>query len=199
MADRTVYLIRHGDTSANADTPGPELERGWKSYPLDDQGRKEAKLIAARLRRFDHPKALISSDLSRAKQTAQIVGDMLGLVPVFDPGLRTWDTGRCAGQLKSKTEPHIADLVRHHPDEPCDGGESFNGFCDRIFKAFAARLKKYPENPIAFIIHARVERLLEATDHFKASKIDVDTFLAKPEQPGHIEKWSVNPNGLSLG
>lgn len=196
MAGRTVYLVRHGDTDANADTPGPELERGWKSYPLDAKGRSEAKKTAAKLAKLGI-KAVVSSDLSRAKQTADIISDWLGISPTFDRSLRTWNTGKCAGQLKSRTEPHIADLVRHHPDEPCSGGESFDQFCDRIFKAFKSVLRSHTENPLAIIIHGRVERLFKATDELEHRKVDADVFLSKPEQPGHIEKWTPSLKGQS--
>lgn len=196
MAGRTVYLVRHGDTDANASTPGPELERGWKSYPLDAQGRSEAKRIAAKLSKLGI-KAVVSSDLPRAKQTADIICDWLGINPTFDSSLRTWNTGNCAGKLKKSVEPHIADLVRHHPDESCSGGESFDEFCNRIFKAVKEVLRSHTENPLAIIIHARVERLLAATDYLDHRKVDADKFLSKPEQPGHIEKWTPSLKGQS--
>lgn len=195
MAGRTIYLVRHADTSMNA-SAGAEKERGWSNVPLDAEGRSEAKRIAAKLARKDL-KAVVSSDLPRARETGDIVADWNGLVLHTEPGLRTWDTGKCAGQLKSKVEPHIIDLVRHHPDEACNGGESFDAFCQRIRKVLIACIKGHTENPMAIIIHARVERLLAATDYLQDRKVNVDTFLSKPAQPGHIEKWTVNPGSLS--
>lgn len=196
MAGRTIYLIRHGDTAANANSSGPELERGWKSYPLDAAGRSEAKRIAAKLAKLGI-KAIVSSDLPRAKQTADIIADWLGVHPTFEPALRTWNTGNCAGKTKKSVEPHLAHMVRHLPDEACSGGESFDAFCSRIFKAFRGLLKSHTENPMAIVIHARVERLFKATDELKHRKVNADIFLAEPEEPGHIEKWTVSPGGQS--
>lgn len=195
MAGRTIYLVRHADTSMNA-SAGAEKERGWSNVPLDAEGRSEAKRIASKLAKCG-VKAIVSSDLPRAKQTADIASDWLGVSSTVDSGLRTWDTGKCAGQLKSKVEPHIIDLVRHHPNEACSGGESFDAFCRRIRKALVACIKGHTENPMAIIIHARVERLLAATDYLEDRKVNVDTFLSKPAAPGHIEKWTVNPGSLS--
>lgn len=199
MPVRTVYLVRHGDTAANAATPGPERERGWKPYPLDDAGRREANRLATKLSRLGI-KALVSSDLTRAKQTAEIIGDRLGMKPDFISALRTWNTGELAGQLKSKCEPEIARLVRNAPDRAPPGGESFNQFCGRIFKGLHEALEKHSADPVAIIIHARIERLIagwKAAGSPKTHKIDPDVFLAKPEQPGHIEKWNVSRGQLS--
>ena len=196
MAERTIYLVRHGDTAANAESAGPELERGWKPYPLDAEGRSEAKRIAEKLAKFGI-KAIVSSDLPRAKQTADIIGDWIGIAPEFDRGLRTWNTGKCAGKTKKSVEPHIAHMVRHQPDEACSGGESFSQFCSRVSKAVKGILSSHTENPMAIIAHARVERLFAATGEFENRKVNADVFLAKPEQPGHIEKWTISPGARS--
>jgi broad specificity phosphatase PhoE len=197
MDSRTIYLVRHGDTAANAESAGPELERGWKPYPLDAEGRSEAKRIAEKLSKFGI-RTIRSSDLPRAKQTADIIGDWLGITPEFDRGLRTWNTGQCAGKTKKSVEPHIAHMVRYQPDEACSGGESFDSFCNRARKALIGATKESDQSyPMAIIIHARVERLFAATDEFEHRKVNADVFLAKPEQPGHIEKWTVSPGARS--
>lgn len=194
---RTVLLVRHGDTTANAGTPGPELERGWKPYPLDDAGRKEARKTAQKLVSRG-VKVLISSDLERAKESAKIIGDLLGIEPQFHSQLRTWNTGELAGKPKSEVEPEIGKLVRFAPDRIIPGGESFDQFCRRIFAAMSDILATHSRDPIAVIIHGRIERLLEAWDGKRDHKINTDTFLAKPEKPGHIEMWGVDPAALKL-
>lgn len=195
MPTRTVYLVRHGDTAANETTPGPALERGWKPYPLDPVGRKEARKLGVKLARRGI-KALVSSDLPRAKETAKIIGDWLGIEPSFHSQLRTWNTGDLAGKPKSEVEPVVAKLVRYAPDRVIPGGESFEQFSRRIFAAFSDILATHNVDPLAVIIHGRIERLLEAWNGKRDHTINVDTFLAKPEQPGHIETWRVDPTLL---
>lgn len=197
---RTVLLVRHADTAANESTPGPALERGWKPYGLDSIGRKEARKTAVKLARRG-VKALVSSDLVRAKESARIIGDWLGIEPQFHSQLRTWNTGELAGKPKSEVEPQIAKLVRFAPERVIPGGESFDQFCRRVFAALADILATHSANPLAIIIHARIERLIEGWKAAGAKRdhaINVDVFLAKPEQPGHIETCQLDPATLKL-
>lgn len=181
----------------NSASAGPERERGWSDVSLDAAGRKEALRTSAKLSKLGI-RALLSSDLKRAKQTADIISDYLGIKPEFESGLRTWDTGTLAGRLKRDAEPIIRRLVRDNPDEAPKGGESFDQFCNRIRSCLVDIFKTHTENPMAIVIHHRVERLLEAAgDDWK--HIDVDKFLAQGENPGTVEKWTVNPSALSSG
>jgi len=200
MAPRLVYLVRHGDTVANETTAGPTRERGWKPYPLDPAGRKEARQIAVKLGRRGI-KGLVSSDLERAKETADIIGDWLGITPAFHTQLRTWNTGDLAGKLKSEAEPVIARAVRFTPDEALPGGESFENFARRIFAALSDILATHSESPLAVIIHQRIERLIagwKAAGAKRTHEIDADVFLQKGELPGHIEACQLNTSLLKL-
>jgi broad specificity phosphatase PhoE len=195
MAERTVYLVRHGCTSMNAASRGPERERGWSNVGLDDLGRKEARKLAGKLSKLGI-RAIVASDLKRARQTAEIIGDWLGLSPVFNSGLRTWNTGSLEGDRKAKAEPVIRQLVRAYPDEAPKGGESFNAFCARVFGALDECLGRHTENPLAIVIHQRIERLIDAwkdEGYPRDHTVNVNVFLSKGEQPGHIEKWQINP------
>lgn len=197
MAGRTVYLVRHGCTSLNAESKGAEKERGWSDVALDAAGRKEAVRSAAKLSKLGI-RAIMSSDLKRAVQTAVIISDYLGLKPEFQYGLRTWNTGYLAGRPKVKAEPVIRNLVRM-PDEAPKDGESFNHFCDRIRSCLADIFKTHTENPIAIVIHHRVERLIESSGD-DWHHVNVDEFLADGgEQPGQVKKWQINPAVLSSG
>lgn len=64
----TFYLIRHGETEWNV----KHLMQGHTDIPLNKKGELQAKEIAKKLRqiRFD---AAFSSDLIRAKKTAEII------------------------------------------------------------------------------------------------------------------------------
>lgn len=196
--ERTVYLVRHGCTSLNAASKGPERERGWSDVSLDAAGRKEAVRSAAKLSKLGI-KIIESSDLKRAKQTGEIISDYIGVPVEFNDGLRTWNTGYLAGRLKVNAEPVIANLVRRDPEEAPKGGESFYQFCRRIRSTLADIFKVHTENPMAIIVHHRVERLIKASGD-EWGKIDLDEFLSDVgEHPGQIEKWQINPAVLSSG
>ncbi len=196
---RTVYLVRHGDTMDNAATPGPELERGWEPIGLAPMGRREARKSAGELA-GKGIKALISSDLVRAQQSAIIIGDILGIAPAVHSQLRTWNLGDYTGRPQAEADKVAAQLVRNAPDRVPPGGESFNQFRRRVFAGLSDVLANHP-GTIAIIIHANVERLIEAwkaAGYSRGHNISVDVFLAKAESPGHIERWSVNPLLLKL-
>jgi broad specificity phosphatase PhoE len=75
MNERQVFfLARHGETDWNA----AGRWQGQTDVPLNDVGRAQAKALGVRMR--DHGvRAIASSDLSRARETAEIVGRELGL------------------------------------------------------------------------------------------------------------------------
>ena len=70
----TLLLVRHGETDWNADG----LLQGHTDRPLSDYGRGQARQLAEDLE-GEGLDAIYSSDLSRARETAEIVGERLGL------------------------------------------------------------------------------------------------------------------------
>ena len=99
----TLLLARHGQTDAN-------LERRWQGQTetsLNDVGREQARALARALA-GDPPDAIFSSDLDRARETAEILAAELGLPVRTDPRLREVDVGSWAG--RSVEETHGPDL-----------------------------------------------------------------------------------------
>ncbi|MFL5862048.1 MAG: histidine phosphatase family protein [Solirubrobacteraceae bacterium] len=100
-----VRLARHGETDDNQQ---PFRFQGFRDTPLNETGRSQAHELAARV--ADHGvAALWSSDLSRARETAQIVGERIGLEPTLDARLREGCRGRWEGHL-------MVDVERDEPD-----------------------------------------------------------------------------------
>lgn len=102
---RGILLARHGETNDNLE---PLRFQGFADTPLNETGRRQAHELAQRLA-GDGIAAVWSSDLSRAAETARIVGERLGLDPVLDPRLREGDRGRWEGRL-------MVDVQRDEPD-----------------------------------------------------------------------------------
>jgi len=71
-----LTFLRHGESVGNAENRW----QGQFDFPLTDQGRAQVKALAERWlsegRTFD---AVLSSPLSRAKESAEIIGEALGL------------------------------------------------------------------------------------------------------------------------
>jgi len=92
-----ILLARHGETDDNV----PPLRfQGQRDTPLNERGRAQARELAERVAAHDPPIAsLWSSDLSRARETAEIVGARIGLEPRLDARLREGWRGEWEGFL----------------------------------------------------------------------------------------------------
>jgi probable phosphoglycerate mutase len=88
----TLLLVRHGETDWNAEG----RLQGQTDRPLSDFGRLQARELADELA-DEQLDAIYASDLARARETAEIVGERLGLSVALDPGLREKDWGTWEG------------------------------------------------------------------------------------------------------
>jgi broad specificity phosphatase PhoE len=88
----TLLLVRHGETDWNAEG----RLQGQTDRPLNDFGRRQARQLAEQLE-GEELEAIHSSDLARARETAQIISEQLGLPVVLDPDLREKDWGTWEG------------------------------------------------------------------------------------------------------
>lgn len=102
----SVLLARHGETDDNR----PPLRfQGWRDTPLNENGRGQARTLAERLT-GQGIASIWSSDLSRARETAEIVAGRLGLEVRLDWRLREGNRGRWEGRLfedVARTEPAL--------------------------------------------------------------------------------------------
>lgn len=92
-----ILLARHGETDDNV----PPLRfQGQRDTPLNDNGRAQARELAERVAAHEPPiGSLWASDLSRARETAEIVGERIGLTPRLDARLREGWRGEWEGFL----------------------------------------------------------------------------------------------------
>ena len=185
-----IVLIRHGRTRLNDDKDtSVDRIRAWSDVSLSDEGRKEAKRTANQLE--DHkPDVLVHSDLSRASETAKIIGHHLGIKTEATKKLRPWDLGKFTGKTTKEALPEIAEYVKQRPDEKVPKGESFDDFRNRAFQGVHDAIARHPGKKVGLVTHHRVERLLKAwtakgqpADH----SIDLPTFLQRGEPTGKSE------------
>jgi broad specificity phosphatase PhoE len=126
---RRLLLLRHGRTAWNAE----RRYQGQLDPPLDDVGRAQA-LEAAALVASMHPDILVSSDLQRARGTAERLAGLTGLPLRIDPRLRERNLGHWEGLTRD-------EVARRFPDEYADwlagrditrrGGETRQQVADR--------------------------------------------------------------------
>jgi probable phosphoglycerate mutase len=99
-----ILLARHGET---ADNVPPQRVQGWRDPPLTERGRAQARALADQLK-SEGVKAIWTSHLRRAQQTAAIVGDALAIAPRTDDRLAESNRGRWEGRL-------LDDIEREEP------------------------------------------------------------------------------------
>lgn len=99
------YFLRHGQTDWNK----AGMLQGSTDIALNDYGRDQAKQAAQTFK--DHGiKSIIASPLSRANETALIVGRELGLEPVIDKRLIERNFGAFEGLVRQQV-----DMLRNDP------------------------------------------------------------------------------------
>ena len=140
--DTTIYLARHGETAWNSEGRW----QGRTDIALSDTGRAQAAALAVRLARLgDRIGRVLSSDLCRAAETAEIVSRALGLPPpVIDARLRERGFGvfegltreECVGRYPAEWARYEQDRRLHPP-----GGEPQEEVAQRFEAAVGEALK----------------------------------------------------------
>jgi broad specificity phosphatase PhoE len=132
-----ILLARHGETDDNV----PPLRfQGRRDTPLNDTGREQAAELAERLRGEEEIASLWSSDLIRARETAEILGAALHLGPPrLDPRLGEGRRGDWEGRLMDDVageEPEAYALWRAaDPAFRFPGGETLVELQQRVLAA----------------------------------------------------------------
>lgn len=184
-----LILIRHGETAWNRAT----RIQGHTDIPLSPLGLAQAARLADAL--ADEPLAAIySSDLSRARQTAQALADMRGLPVRTDARLRERAFGRFEGlswQEIDQGYPEDAQRWRRRePDFPVGGGESLNVFSARCLDAARDLAAAHPGLSIALVAHggvldclyrAATRVALDAPRSWQLGNATVNRLLATPD------------------
>lgn len=101
---RTLVVARHGRTSWN-DTGRAQ---GHADIELDDVGHAQAARAATALALLG-PARIWCSDLARARQTAEVLGAVVGIRPEVLPELREYDIGKRTGMTFDEFEAAFPD------------------------------------------------------------------------------------------
>ena len=147
-----TYLVRHGQSEWNVQ----RLTQGQTSHPvLTDLGRQQAETAAAlitadlKARKVDPPR-IVSSDLVRARQTASIIGERIGVAVLTDPRLREQHLGSLEGKSYDETWAAADDHDWSDPTLPIAGGESLMD----VYHRMAAVLTGVPDDqPTILVSH----------------------------------------------
>jgi probable phosphoglycerate mutase len=190
-----ILLARHGATSMNNEDNSVDRIRSWKDIPLSAQGKAEAERLGKKIA-ADPPDIIVTSDLKRAYDTAEIIAKACGMqITASLKGLRPWRFGYLTGMTSKDAIPIMAEFIRKKPDTPVPAGkgepegESFHSFLDRYFDTVYQILKRYPGKVVLMVAHHRNERAMhgwEAAGFPPDGRVDVGVFSKKGEAPGTV-------------
>ena len=150
----TLYLVRHGESEANA----AGVFAGQTDSPLTPKGREQAKVVAKALRPV-HFDRIVTSPLSRTKDTAaEIAAGRDIRVEVFDD-LKEIDVGIAAGkpfdELRGLPGATGDDGWRQWP-----GGESLEQVLTRSLRVIDRLVAESPGKTICVVGHGGVTRIV---------------------------------------
>jgi len=150
-----ISFVRHGETISNKNATAT----GWIDSPLTEEGFKQVEEMTKEIP-TDFSK-IYSSDLTRCKQTTEIINKKLNLPIIYDARLKERNFGSLAG----KTWDEIgSDLRKLDANQQFDyrpfGGESAEKVKDRLFKCIEEIKNNEKGEKILVVSHAGIIRLL---------------------------------------
>lgn len=153
IRDKThVILARHGQTEWNRH----KMLMGRIDQPLTEEGFSQAEALAEQLKDFGIT-TIVSSPMLRAKQTAETVGNRLGIVPIkVHQELRERNYGQDEGRMISglKAEARARGTLYFLETPPA--GEANSDFEERVTRAFDGIIEQHSGEKILIVSHSGV-------------------------------------------
>lgn len=157
-----LYLVRHGVTEWNK----AMRFQGHTDIPLDEEGREQARKIAARLGRLsESPLAVYSSDLGRAIETAEAIAAPYGLTVQTTPLLRETSLGEWEGltrediEARGESELLTGYVQNSHLNRP-PGGETLEAAWERMTQVVTRIHEQYSSGGVVIVGHGGSLRAL---------------------------------------
>lgn len=167
----TIYIVRLGQTEENLQ----RILQGHMPGTLTEKGKVQV-LKAAELLFREGIKCtrLVSSDLKRAMDSAQIISDKLNLPIIPMEILRERDWGKFTGMsIAEATDKYRVDGKWVFPEGTTETEE---GIYERANKALVELQKQFADETIIVVTHGQFARNLIAA-HFECNYHEVATFV----------------------
>jgi broad specificity phosphatase PhoE len=153
-----LLLVRHGETDWNRDGRW----QGHSDTHLNEVGREQAARLAGELDAVD---VVYSSDLARARETAEIVAQRLGLDVRVDERVRERSFGAWEGKTGREIEAEFRDahtrwLAGEGPG--ADDAEPFASFAARVQSFLTDVLARHPDETVLVVAHGGSIRVIHA-------------------------------------
>ncbi len=154
----TLILVRHGETDWNAQ----HRWQGHSDTALNEVGREQARRLADELEPVE---ALYSSDLARARETAEIIAERLSLETRLDPRLRERGFGSWEGLTTEEIESSFPDEQarwRAGIGAGAHDAESFDSFAARVGSFVDDVVQRHLGEEVLVVTHGGTIRVVHA-------------------------------------
>lgn len=151
-----LIIVRHGESEGNEQG----ILQGRLDGRLSAKGRSQILKVGERLR-SEKPAAIYSSDLSRAKDTAQAIARYHPAAPFFlEECLRERSWGQFEGGPSAKWTAHLEQSGLPYHEYVPPGGEGVRDVYARV-APFAGKIKeKHASDTVIVVAHHSVNRAL---------------------------------------
>lgn len=152
---RKILLARHGETDWNFQM----RFQGREDVPLNEQGRRQASLLADCLSHGEGGiDKIYSSVLSRALDTAKIIGARFGREPLvaedfIEIDFGNWE-GRTYNEMSEAEKEALSRWMMDPTSSDIPGGETFAHFQERVCRSYEKIIQKHTEENILIVTHA---------------------------------------------
>jgi broad specificity phosphatase PhoE len=165
----TILLARHGESDWNRS----QQWQGFADRPLTDRGRRQAAQLADRLADTELD-AVYSSDLQRARETAETVARAKSLTVQTTADLREVDVGSWAGLTRADAEARFPEryALWLQGREGWEDGETYKAMSERVVRAIQRIAKAHDEQRVLVVAHGGSIRAV----HAAALGVDVHTY-----------------------
>ena len=154
-----IYLVRHGETAWNA----TGRFQGHTDVPLSENGKAQAERLALRLNR-EKITAFYSSDLSRAKETAEILAKEHELPVTYLPALREINFGEWEGLTMKEISEAYGAITEQWWSNPLStqipAGESLRDVATRCLRAIQTIVERHDGETVVVAAHGGVIRVI---------------------------------------
>ena len=143
---KTIITIQH--TQSIHHTNG--MVGSWTDWDLSDLGKEQARRIGEKMAKefVGWNFTMYSSDLKRAKQTAELIGEQLGINPVLATELRERNLGKCVGKSVQWLRDNIECQEKTIDDRMFSDAESRRDVWNRLLPFFQTIMDSPAENII---------------------------------------------------
>ena len=167
-----LYVVRHGQTDWN--TEG--RIQGRTDIVLNQTGIEQANEVRNKIDELEID-FIISSPLTRTKQTAEIINKNKSVEIKFDDRLKERNFGAFEGLIRKQLDKY-EDLFDYNLNKSIENGESIQDVFKRVHGFLEELNEKYEDKKILLVTHGGVSR---AIDSYYTNNIEDDCILKNCE------------------